>query len=210
MFKRAEPSTAQFVVIRGAKVSEKVAEIMGAESQPVLENVAVVLCRGVGDTAKKKYLYEGFDDCQIANNLAGGDKICRFGCIGLGNCVRACQFDALKIEDGIAVVDEEKCTACGLCISACPKNIIRFVPKERQYTVRCLSQDKGAQMKSICSVGCIACRLCVKACEYDAIEVKDNIAEIDYSKCVDCGKCFEVCPKKIIYKAGSPLSARKN
>ncbi len=186
--------------VGGAKSSEIIAGIMGVENSPAAENVAVVMCRGISGAAQKKYLYEGFEDCDIANRLAGGGKACEYGCLGLGNCVRVCQFDAIKVEDSVAVVDPEKCTACGLCVAACPKKVIHLVPKERQYTVRCISQDKGVQMKNLCSVGCIACRLCEKACRFDAIKVKDNFAIIDYDKCTDCGKCFEACPKKIIYK----------
>ncbi len=189
--------------VGGAKVSESLALIMGIESAPQEENVAVVLCRGVDNAAKKKYVYEGTEDCEVAYNLSGGDKVCEFGCLGLGSCVRACKFDAIRIEDGVAVIDPEKCTACGLCIKACPKGIIRFMPKKNIYCVRCLSESKGAQMKNICSAGCIACMLCVKACEFDAIKVTNNIAVIDYTKCTDCGKCFEVCPKKIIYNQHS-------
>ncbi|MCK9479359.1 MAG: RnfABCDGE type electron transport complex subunit B [Firmicutes bacterium] len=186
--------------VGGAKTSEKLAKVLGVKSDSGSEKVAVVLCRGVDGAAKKKFVYEGIESCEIAHNLSGGDKVCNFGCLGFGDCFNVCRFDAIKIENGVAVIDPEKCTACGLCINACPKGIIRFKPKDKIYSVRCLSQEKGAQMKNICSAGCIACRLCEKACEFDAIKVVDNIAVIDYSKCTDCGKCFEVCPKKIIYK----------
>ncbi len=189
--------------VGGVKTSKKIAEIMGVSLSAVSENSAVVLCRGVDGAAKKKYEYEGFSDCEIANRLSGGDKVCRYGCIGLGNCVRACKFGALSVVDGVAVVDSEKCTACGMCVAACPKGIIALIPKENEYCVRCSSQDKGSDMKNICSAGCIACRLCEKACKFDAITVTSNIAKIDYSKCTNCGECFKVCPKKIIYKGST-------
>ncbi len=187
--------------VGGASTSEKIAEIMGVEASAAPENVAVVLCRGVDGAAKKKYEYEGRKDCEIANRLSGGDKVCGYGCIGFGNCVRVCKFDAMKVVDGVAVVDPETCTACGMCVKACPKMIIQLVPKRNEYTVRCTSQNKGSEMKNICSAGCIACRLCEKACKFDAIEVTSNIAKIDYAKCTNCGECFKVCPKKIIYKS---------
>lgn len=186
--------------VGGTKCSEELAKIMNVELAPVSENVAMVFCRGVNEAAKKKYIYEGFSDCEIANRLAGGDKVCNYGCIGFGNCVKVCQFGAMTVVDGVAIVDPEKCTACGMCLAACPKSIIRLIPKDKEYSVRCTSQDKGNKMKDICSAGCIACRLCEKACPTGAIEVVSNIAKIDYSKCTDCGECFKKCPKKIIYK----------
>lgn len=186
--------------VGGLKCSEELAKIMNIELTPVSENVAMVFCRGVDGAAKKKYIYEGISDCEIANRLAGGDKACRYGCLGFGNCEKVCGFGAISIIDGVAVIDDEKCTACGMCLKACPKGIIRMIPKDKEYSVRCTSQDKGSAMKNICTAGCIACRLCEKACPVGAIEVVSNIAKIDYSKCTDCGECYKKCPKKIIYK----------
>lgn len=186
--------------VGGSKSSAAIADIMGVEQGVVTENVAVVRCMGTHDSAKKKYIYEGFSDCDVANRLSGGDKVCAQGCMGLGSCVRVCQFGAMKIIDGVAFADPEKCTACGMCINACPKGIITLAPKDKLYIVKCLSEDKGNVMKSTCSVGCIACRICEKACPVDAIKVKENIAKIDYSKCTDCGECFQKCPKKIIHR----------
>ncbi len=185
--------------VGGTSTAERVAEIMGVPAQPVAENVAVVMCRGTLDASKKKYIYEGLSDCEVVAGLSGGDKVCRFGCLGLGNCVRVCRFGALTVTDGVAAVDPDKCTACGICLAACPKSLIRMVPKANVYSVRCASHDKGADMKDICLVGCIACRICEKACEYGAIAVSSNIAVIDYAKCTNCGACAEKCPKKIIY-----------
>ena len=100
----------------------------------------------------------------------------------------------------MAVVDYEKCTGCGVCASFCPKKIIKLVPFEAEYHVGCSSLDKGAVTRTYCDAGCIGCKLCEKACESGAITVSDNVAKIDYTKCTDCGKCAEKCPKKIIKK----------
>jgi Fe-S-cluster-containing hydrogenase component 2 len=118
--------------------------------------------------------------------------------MGYGSCVNVCEFDAIHIVDGIALVDKEKCVACGKCISTCPNNIIDLVPYKAKHLVQCNSKDKGKTVKENCEVGCIACKMCVKACEFDAIHVENNLSYIDYSKCTNCGKCAEVCPVKII------------
>ncbi|HPU64042.1 MAG TPA: 4Fe-4S binding protein, partial [Mobilitalea sp.] len=109
-----------------------------------------------------------------------------------------CAFDAIHIVDGVAFVDKEKCTACGMCVAECPINIIELVPQKARTYVACSSNDKGKDVKTVCSIGCIGCKLCEKACEYDAIHVNDNLAKIDYGKCTNCGACVKVCPVKVI------------
>ena len=118
--------------------------------------------------------------------------------IGCGKCAKECPFDAISIQDGIAVVDKEKCVACGKCVNTCPNNIIELVPYDAQQKVMCSSHDKGKAVKQACDVGCIGCMMCTKVCEAGAITVENNLAKIDYSKCTHCGKCAEKCPVKII------------
>ncbi|HZJ58552.1 MAG TPA: RnfABCDGE type electron transport complex subunit B [Clostridia bacterium] len=163
------------------------------------ERTAKVLCAGDCDRATDKYHYEGIEDCVAASMLSDGPKECSYGCLGLGTCVRACPFDAIYIDKGIAVVDEEKCTGCEICVAACPKHIIEMIPASSQVQVMCKSEDKGRDVRKYCTVGCIACRICERACEYDAIKVENNIARIDYDKCVNCMVCAEKCPTKSIY-----------
>ena len=129
----------------------------------------------------------------------GGSKACTYGCMGYGSCVKACEFDAIHVVDGIAVVDKEKCKACGKCVATCPRHLIELIPYESKYTVKCASKDKGKDVMPVCSTGCIGCMLCTKQCEFGAITVENNIAHIDYDKCTGCGKCAEKCPKKIIH-----------
>ena len=118
--------------------------------------------------------------------------------MGFGSCVKACAFDAIHIVDGISVVDKEKCVACGKCVEACPKKLIELVPYQSHHLVQCYSQDKGKDVKSHCSVGCIGCTLCTKQCKFDAIHMNGNVAQVDYSKCVNCGACAQKCPTKVI------------
>ena len=186
--------------VGGAALVEDIAKILGVEADAAEEVVAKVLCQGDMEKAKDKYIYEGVKDCAAASLLAGGPKTCDYGCMGFGDCVRVCQFDAIHINDkGIAVVDEDKCTACGLCVEACPKDLIEMVPKGSLVQVTCISQDLGRDVRKYCSVGCIACRICVRACEFDAIKMVDNVARIDYEKCTNCMVCAEKCPTKSIY-----------
>lgn len=183
----------------GQSVADKIAEIMGVESEQVEEKVAVVRCNGTKDVAFDKFTYCGVSDCGAVVSLQGaGQKACDYGCLGFGSCVKVCCREAISIVDGIAVIDTEKCGGCGECVEVCPKNLIELVPKTTKYVVKCQSCDKGAQMKEKCSVGCIGCKICEKNCEFGAIKVENNHAVIDYSKCTGCGICAQKCPKKII------------
>ncbi len=185
--------------VGGKKVAEMVANIMGVNAASVGRNVAVVLCQGDCEKAKEKYRYEGLKDCRAANILAGGSKACSYGCLGCGTCKEVCQFGAIEIVDGIAVIDKEKCTACKMCIGVCPKKVIDLVPYDQQVMVKCRSNDSGKEVRSQCSIGCIGCQICVKNCPSGAITFENNLAKINYDKCTNCGICAEKCPTKAIY-----------
>ena len=185
--------------VGGAPVAEKIAAILGTDAGETVRQTAFVKCAGTCGKAKQAYDYTGIEDCVMASQMQnGGPKGCGFGCLGFGSCVKACQFDAIHVVDGIAVVDPEKCKACGSSVSACPKRLIEIVPYEQKHLVQCSSRDKGKDVMSVCSVGCIGCKMCEKVCEFQAVTVTGNIAHIDPEKCTNCGKCAEKCPKKII------------
>lgn len=183
--------------VGGAAVAEKVAEILGVEVETV-KKAAFVKCAGDCERAGNKFEYTGDMSCREAAYVSGGPKKCRYGCMGYGSCVKACEYDAIKIVNGIAVVDKDKCVACGKCVKACPKELIEIIPYDNKYHVQCNSRDKGAEVNKVCSAGCIGCSLCVRACPEEAVKVTDFLAGIDYDKCVNCGLCAEKCPKKII------------
>ena len=176
----------------------KIAEIMGVEAKIGEKQVAHVMCNGCDSLASKKYEYHGVRDCKAAAAVAGGNKSCERGCLGFGNCVDVCEFDAIEIIDGVAVIDKEKCTACGKCIEECPKAVISLVPQKQDVIVNCENRDFGKAVKEVCKVGCIGCKICEKNCPHDAIHVNDNIAKIDYDKCTQCMICTEKCPAKTI------------
>ena len=185
--------------VGGEAVGAKVAEIMGVEAGETIRMTAFVQCAGDCDKTQKNYEYTGVEDCGMVKYVPdGGAKSCNHGCLGYGNCVKACPFDAIHIVDGIAKVDREKCKACGKCVAACPKNLIELIPYDAKVAVACSSRDKGPVTMKACKTGCIGCGLCVKACPSEAVTVTDFNAHIDQSKCTGCGACKEKCPKKII------------
>ena len=185
--------------VGGAPVGEKIASILGVDAGAADKKVAFVRCKGTCDKAKTLYTYTGIEDCAKATVVPGGSpKACSYGCMGFGSCVKACQFDAIHVIDGVAVVDKEKCVACGACTAVCPKNLIVLVPAKAEHLVQCSNREKGKAVKAVCAAGCIGCGICQKNCEFGAVTVTNNLASIDPEKCTNCGKCAEKCPVKVI------------
>lgn len=185
--------------VGGAAVAAQVGKIMGKQTGKTKRKVAFVKCAGTCERTTTEYEYYGTRDCEMMSFIPGGGaKRCKDGCLGYGSCVRACPFDAIHVENGVAVVDREQCKACGKCISACPKGLIELVPYEAVHLVACSSKEKGRQVMQACEVGCIACRKCEKTCPAGAVSVENNIAHIDPEKCTNCGACAEACPRKSI------------
>jgi Na+-translocating ferredoxin:NAD+ oxidoreductase RNF subunit RnfB len=185
--------------VGGEQVGNKVAEIMGVEAGETVRMMAFVRCSGDCDNTTKNYEYTGVEDCSMIKYVPdGGAKSCNHGCLGFGNCVKACPFDAISIVNGIASVDKEKCKACGKCVAACPKKLIELIPYNSKVMVACSSKDKGPVTIKACKTGCIGCGLCVKNCPNGAVTVNDFHAHIDQTKCVGCGACAEKCPKHVI------------
>ncbi len=186
-------------IVGKTAVAQSIANIMGVEAKNSDTLVAHVLCAGDCNSALYKYSYMGVPDCESAIRLSGGAKECNFGCLGLGSCTKVCKFDAVKVENGVAAIDESKCTGCGACVRKCPKQIISLVPLKSEVFVKCSNTDKGAAANKECKNSCIGCKICEKNCPNQAIKVENNLAVIDHSICTSCGLCVEKCPKGVIH-----------
>jgi Na+-translocating ferredoxin:NAD+ oxidoreductase subunit B len=186
----------------GEETAKAIAEVLGEEVTAEAQPVATVFCIGDCYKTTDRYVYDGVEDCVVANEFVGGFKSCSYGCLGFGNCVKACLFDAIKMgSHGLPVVDPEKCTGCGLCASACPRFIIQMLPKGSEgHLVLCSSHDRGKTVSRACEIGCIACKACIKACPQEAIEMDEFLAVIDLEKCDDCGECVKVCKPGTIHR----------
>lgn len=186
--------------VGGAPVGAKIAAIMGVEAAPEEEKkVAFVHCSGTCDKTKRVYNYYGISDCSELSVLPNrGEKACQYACMGYGSCVKACQFGAMQVIDGVATVDKSKCVGCGACVSACPNGLIELVPAAKRHLVKCSSHMKGKQVKDACSAGCIGCTMCTRVCPSAAIHMENDLAVMDYAKCTDCGLCAQKCPSKVI------------
>lgn len=185
--------------VGGAPVAAKISAVMGVEAGESVKKVAFVKCAGDCEHAQDKAVYYGLEDCRQAAVVPGrGAKKCTNGCMGFGSCVKVCQFDAIHVVNGVAVVDRKKCVACGKCVAVCPNGLITLIPDSAEYVVQCNSQEKGKAVKEACSAGCLGCTACVKQCEFEAISMNGNVAVIDQEKCQKCGKCAEKCSVNVI------------
>lgn len=206
---KAENLDGKFCPVGGQPVMEKVAAILGFTVAATEPKVAVVRCNGGCASRKKTSVFNGVGSCAVMSIAYGGETDCSFGCLGGGDCVAACAFDAIHInsETGIAEVDEDKCTACGACAKVCPKGIIELRNKgrnNRRVYVACSNKEKGVAAKKSCAVACIGCGKCVRTCPFEAITLDNNLAYIDYNKCKSCRKCVDQCPQGSILAVNFP------
>ena len=185
--------------VGGPDVAKKLAEILGKSADAADKKVAVVMCNGTKDAVQSLMKYNDIKTCKAAKTLFGGINACPYGCMSLGDCVAACDFDAIHVIDGVATVDKEKCVACGACAEACPNSLIRISPAKNVVIVKCHNTDKGGVARKACANACIGCRKCTTVCKFDAIYVEDNLAFIEPEKCVNCGACAKVCPTGAIH-----------
>lgn len=200
--------------VGGAEVMGQVADLLGMAVANTEPKVAVVRCNGTCELRPRIAEYSGLRTCTAMNSCGAGETGCGYGCLGCGDCVSACSFGAIKINDetGLPEVDEDKCTACGACVNACPRHIIELRKrgvKNRRVYVRCVNKDKGAAAMKACKAACIGCGKCEKECKFGAITIQGNLSYIDPDKCRLCRKCVEVCPTHAIVAINFPAPKAK-
>ena len=192
--------------VGGEAVAENIAKFLGVDSEGVVQKKAFVACQGTSNHIDPNFVFEGVQSCRAFSTMMYTSLSCPYGCLGYGDCAKVCPFDAITMDNGTAVINQEACTGCGKCIDVCPRNVIHMAelaPGNNQHpftvsVVRCNNPMKGKDVKSVCDIGCIGCKRCEKSCPEQAITVENNLAVINTSKCNGCGKCIEVCPTSVI------------
>lgn len=201
----AEGTAKANLCVPGAQdTAQMLSEILGIVVEPPKNMVAFVHCNGNCEATAKRNVYVGVESCRAAASLYGGPNACAYGCLGYGDCAKACPSHAICIKDGIAHVDATLCLGCGVCVDLCPKRMIELVPEDTAEVVMCNNRDRGADARKACSNACIGCKKCEKNCPANAITVVDALAKIDYEKCTRCGACVEGCPTGCLKKVSFP------
>ncbi|MDR2910935.1 MAG: RnfABCDGE type electron transport complex subunit B [Bacteroidales bacterium] len=195
--------------VGGSEVMKLIAGMLGKAADETEPLTAVLLCNGTPEFRPRTTRYDGVESCRIQHNLYIGETNCSYGCLGNGDCVKACKFGAIKIDNStkLPVIDDSKCVACGACVKSCPRNLIELRKKEkkdRKIYVACSNCDKGAIAIKACKAACIACSKCLKVCEFGAITIEKNLAHIDAKKCKLCRKCVAECSTKSILEFNFP------
>jgi Na+-translocating ferredoxin:NAD+ oxidoreductase subunit B len=206
---KADTFEGLYCPVGGADVMGAAGKLLGKEAPFVDPLIAVLLCNGSPEFTPRTSVYSGASDCRISHTLYQGETDCSYGCMGKGDCVRACSFDAMYMNSSteLPVIIDNKCVACGACVRACPRNLIELrkkAKKDRKIYVACSNCDKGGPARRACSVACTACTKCVKVCEFDAITIENNLAYIDAKKCTFCRKCAAECPTNAILELNFP------
>ena len=189
-----EGAPANCCPVGGEKAAQAIAAIMGVEAGQSTRMVATVLCQGDSGHCKTKYTYEGLMECRAMFLTSGGDKACKYACLGLGSCARVCEFGAITIHDRLVSVDPDKCKGCGKCIEVCPKSVLRLEPYGLLSILRCRAVEKGKAVRDACQKGCIGCGKCARNCKFGAITMENNLPVVDMEKCVSCLECVRNCP----------------
>lgn len=197
--------------VGGHSVAEQLADLLGISFEQSHPKYAIVHCGATPEQKKGLADYRGEPTCAAAN-VTGGVQACAYGCLGMGDCVRSCRFDAIHVIDGLAAVDYHKCTGCGACVRACPRDIISLAPfqTDRMITVACSNRDFGKDVKAVCDVGCIGCKACTRVS--DLFHMDGQLSRIDYEqytleKVPDGEQAIEKCPTDCIVYRGKGVES---
>jgi len=194
----------------GAGCAKRLAEIVGVQVNETAPLRAVVHCSAGWDQRLQRSPYFGEPTCAAAN-LVSGYQGCTYGCLGLRDCVRACDYDAIDVVDGLAKVNYENCVGCKACAVVCPRNIISMVPfkSERMLVVACSNQDFGNEVKAVCKTGCIGCKACTR--KTDLVTMEGNLPVINYAAYDPAGELIEIqdkCRMESLLFIGKPTAAQ--
>lgn len=187
----------------GPEVAAKVAELAGKAAGSAEPQISFRRCVKDEGKVKKKYEYQGLDSCAASAQLQDGPDACKYSCLGFGDCVKVCNFNAMYLEGGLVRIDPEKCVACGACVGVCPNKILEMIPRRARVQVFCSTLDKMKDVMNVCEAGCINCGKCVKKCPANAISNAEGNIRIDHVACLaygpDCEEaCVEACPRSIL------------
>lgn len=187
-------------VVGGDDTAAVVADIMGKTASGGEKYVASVKCQGDCDHTRELFEYDGVSSCTVMTYTFGGNKSCNYGCVGCGDCYDVCDFDAIRIVNGVAVIDKDKCTQCMKCIEVCPKKIIELVPYSAPAQVKCKNPEMGKAVSKNCTIGCIGCTLCAKLAPNE-FAMDGKLAHATYHPDYDIEKAKAAaakCPAKCI------------
>lgn len=187
-----------------------IAGYLGVDVGRVAKRVARLLCAGGHDVAAERAEYRGFDTCRAAAAVAGGGKACVWGCLGLGDCARACDFDAIWMNGvGLPVVVPGACTACGDCVRACPRDLFVVMPMDHRLIVQCKSLLEGEAAERLCGVACNACGKCAVDAAPGVIHMRNGLAVVDYERIADAtADAVRRCPTgAIVWVEGAQFAA---
>jgi Na+-translocating ferredoxin:NAD+ oxidoreductase subunit B len=201
--------------VGGNETMARIAGLLGREAIARESRIAVLRCNGTCGHTPRINHWDGAHSCIIASSFYSGETGCSYGCHGFGDCVLVCSFDALHLDpvSGLPVVDDQKCTSCGACVKACPRQLFELRKRwkgDKKIYVACMNEDKGGVARKSCAVACIGCSKCFKVCPHEAITMKNNLAFIDSDKCKLCRKCIPECPTASILEIGFPTRKSKS
>ncbi|MDO4552886.1 MAG: RnfABCDGE type electron transport complex subunit B [Bacillota bacterium] len=184
----------------GSQVAMEISQVLGVKFEAIAGKYAVLHCAGSREKTNYVMDYQGFQSCTANKLFYRGRGACDKSCLGFGDCAKVCDYDAIAVENGLALINRSRCVGCGRCAKACPNGLIEIVPDSANIVVACSTEASGSLTRSRCDIGCVGCGLCEKSCKFDAIHVEGFRAVIDYDKCRNCGLCIKVCPRKVIKK----------
>ncbi|HLG05950.1 MAG TPA: (Fe-S)-binding protein [Gemmatimonadales bacterium] len=189
---------------------QAIADFLGVEKGEAVKRVARLLCAGGRDVAPPAAEYRGIPTCAAAAAVAGGGKACAWGCLGLADCERVCDFDAIRMsETGLPIVDPEKCTACGDCVEACPKSLFVLMPLDHGLLVQCRNLVEGDGVLDQCRVACTACGKCVQDAAPGLISIASGVAVVDYERIAEATEqAVARCPtNSIVWLSGAQFQS---